>query len=318
MRKKISIVIPTFNEEPNVKALYQAIRQCFNGDLPEDDYEILFIDNDSQDGTRAIIESLCMEDRSVKAIFNARNFGQFNSPYYGLCQVTGDCAILVCADFQDPIDLIPVFVKEWKAGNKIVIGIKTSSMENRAMFALRSLYYKILRRFSDVDQIEHFTGFGLYDKAFLDVLRNIDDSLPFLRGLVAELGFHRKEIPYQQAKRRAGKTSNNWYKLYDAGMLGITSYTKIGPRIASIAGLSVSFLSFCVGLIYLILKLVYWDRFAAGTAPILIGMFFLGSIQIFFIGVLGEYIMTINSRVQKRPLVVEERRLNFAVDSKNE
>ena len=207
--------------------------------------------------------------------------------------------------------MIPKYVKEWENGYKIVIGIKKSSQENPVMYWLRGCYYKLIKKLSDVEQIEQFTGFGLYDKRFIEVLRNLDDPTPFLRGIVAELGFRRKEIPYEQPLRRAGKTSNNFYRLYDAAMLSITSYTKAGLRLATIFGSICSAVSMIVAIVYLVLKLIYWDRFAAGMAPLLIGMGFLGSVQIFFIGLVGEYILTINARVMKRPLVVEEERINF-------
>lgn len=258
------------------------------------------------------INSYDLQERSeIKAIFNAKNFGQFNSPYYGLMQTTGECVILMCADFQDPIDMIPKFVEEWEAGNKIVIGIKSKSKENKIMYFLRSCYYKLIKKMSSVEQIEHFTGFGLYDRGFIEVLKELDDPTPFLRGIVAELGYKRKDIEYQQEKRRAGKTHNNWYSLYDAAMLGFTSYTKVGMRIATIAGFILSGISVVVALIYLVLKLIFWYRFVAGMTPILLGIFIFGSIQLFFIGLLGEYIMNINSRVTHRPLVIEEERVNF-------
>ena len=309
--KKISILIPTYNEEENVTPLYEAIIAVFQPYAGRYDYEIVFIDNKSKDRTRTKLCALCEADTHVKAIFNVKNFGQFNSPFYGLCQATGDCTITMCADFQDPVEMIPKFIAEWEHGYKIVIGIKTSSQEHGIMYYFRSQYYKFVKKFSEVELIEHFTGFGLYDRTFIDILRKLEDPMPFMRGIVAELGFDRKEMPYHQAKRRTGKTSNNWYRLYDAGMLGITSYTKIGLRMATLIGFLVSVLSFFTGLIYLILKLIYWDRFAAGTAPILIGMFFLGALQIFFIGLLGEYILVMNARIMKRPLVVEEQRINF-------
>lgn len=258
------------------------------------------------------MRSLCAADkRHIKAIFNAKNFGQFNSPVYGICQTDGDCTILICCDFQDPLDLIPKFVREWENGYKIVTGIKTTSHENRFIRFLRTCYYKLIKKFSDVEQIEHFTGFGLYDKTFVDVLRNLDDPAPFLRGIVAELGFKRKDIPYDQPRRRAGKTKNNFYTLYDAAMLSFTSYTKIGLRIATIGGFIMSFISFIVAMVYLILKLCNWDSFPMGNAPILIGVFLLGSVQLFFIGLLGEYVLSINTRVMRRPLVIEEERINF-------
>lgn len=309
--KKISIVVPTYNEEENVAPLSEAIISEFEKNLPEYDYEIIFIDNDSQDKTRNILRELASQNKRIKVIFNAKNFGQFNSPYYGLLQSTGDCTILVCADFQDPIDMIPRFVHEWEKGYKIVIGQKTSSRENRIMYSLRTLYYKIIKRFSNVEQIEHFTGFGLYDRTFIEVLKNLKDPTPFLRGIVAELGFKRKEIPYEQQKRRAGKTSNNFYRLYDAAMLSFTSYTKIGLRLATFLGFFIAVVSFAVAFVYLVLKLIYWDRFVAGTTPLLLGMLFLGAVILLFLGLLGEYILSINLRVMNRPLVIEEERLNF-------
>lgn len=309
--KKISIVVPTYNEEENVKPLSEAIIEELGKSLPEYDYEIIFIDNDSQDNTRAILRAMTSENKKIKAIFNAKNFGQFNSPYYGLLQSTGDATILMCADFQDPIDMVPKFVHEWENGYRIVIGQKVTSKENKFMYWARSVYYKTIKKYSDVEQIEHFTGFGLYDKDFINVLRDLKDPTPFLRGIVAELGFKRKEIPYEQQLRRAGKTSNNFYRLFDAAMLGFTSYTKVGLRLATFVGAGVAFISFIIALVYLILKIIYWDRFVAGTAPIIIGMFFLGSIQLLFLGFMGEYVLSMNQRIMNRPLVVEEERINF-------
>lgn len=309
--KKISILIPAYNEEENVEPISKAVINMLSKDLPNYDYEIIFIDNDSTDDTRNILRRLCSENNKIKAIFNAKNFGQFNSPYYGLTQTSGDCTVLLCCDFQDPIEMIPQFVKEWENGYKIVSAIKTTSKENKIMRLLRTIYYKTIKKMSDVEQIEHFTGFGLYDRSFIEVLKNLDDPTPFLRGIVAELGFRRKDIPYQQQKRAAGKTHNNWATLYDAAMLSFTSYTKVGLRIATIIGFLFSACSLVVAFIYLIMKLLYWDRFVAGTIPILLAVCILGSVQLFFIGLLGEYVLSINRRVMKRPLVVEEERINF-------
>ncbi len=309
--KTISILIPCYNEEENVEPIAQAVIEILDRELPQYDYELVFIDNDSQDNTRPILRQMCSQNPKIKAIFNARNFGQFNSPYHGLLQVTGDCVIAMVADFQDPVELIPKYVKAWEEGYKIVIGIKTSSKENPVMYWLRSCYYKTIRRLSDVEQIEHFTGSGLYDREFIEVLRRLDDPTPFLRGIVAELGYKRKEIPYEQPKRRAGKTHNNFYRLYDAAMLSVTSYTKAGLRLATFVGAISCTLSLLVAFVYLIMKLIWWDRFPAGMAPMLLGMLFLGSVQIFFIGMIGEYVLSINQRVMKRPLVIEEERLNF-------
>ena len=315
-KKTISIMVPTYNEEENVVLMYEALKNIFQKELKKYNYEILFIDNKSQDKTRTLIREICAKDKNVKAIFNAQNFGQFNSPYYGLISTTGDCTISVAADFQDPVEMIPKFVKEWEKGYKIVIGIKNKSEESKLVYALRSLYYKMIKKFSEVEQIEHFTGFGLYDKDFIEVLKNLDDPDPYLRGIVAELGFERKEIPFTQPKRQRGKSSNNWYRLYDAAMLGITSYTKIGLRLATFVGFIISFLSVFVALIYLVLKLCNWNSFQAGIAPIIIGVFLLGGMQIFFIGFLGEYILNINQRIMHRPLVVVEEKLNFEGEKK--
>lgn len=310
-KKTISVMIPTFNEEENARPIYEAVRDEIRVSLPEYDYEILFIDNKSQDGTRQVIEGICARDKRVKAIFNAKNFGQFNSPYYGLIHTVGDCTITMCADFQDPVELIPTFVHEWEKGYKIVIGRKTKSQEAPIMYFLRGCYYKLIRKMSSVEMIEQFTGFGLYDKSFVKILSDLNDPTPFIRGIVAELGPERKEIEYMQPKRRAGKTHNNWYSLFDAAMLSFTSYTKAGMRLAEFLGFIVSAISFLIGLWYLIAKLIWWDSFTAGYAPTMIAVFFMGGVQLAFLGFLGEYIMAMNTRIMNRPLVVEEQRLNF-------
>lgn len=309
-KKLISIMIPCFNEVENVVPMSEAVIHEMEEKLPQYDYELMFIDNCSTDGTRDKLETLCAQNKKIKAIFNAKNFGQFNSPFYGMCQTSGDCTITMCCDFQDPIDLIPRFVAEWEKGYKIVAAIKTQSEENKVMRFLRTCYYKLIRKMSSVEQIEHFTGTGLYDKSFIDTLRHLDDPVPFLRGIVAELGPKRKDIPYTQAKRRAGHTHNNWYTLYDAAMLSFTSYTKVGLRVATIAGFIFSALTMLMAVLYFIAKLLWWDKFPMGTAPILIGVFFIGSIQLFFTGLVGEYILSINTRIMHRPLVVEDRRIN--------
>ena len=309
--KTISIMIPCYNEEENVGPMSEAIVNLFTTELNSYDYELLFIDNNSTDRTRELLRDICRKNSKIKAIFNAKNFGQFNSPFHGMLQTSGDCTIAMVCDFQDPIELIPQYIREWENGYRIVIGIKTSSKENPIMFHLRGLYYKFIKKFSNVEQIEHFTGSGLYDKSFINILRDLKDPTPFMRGLVAELGYKRKEIPYEQPRRRAGKTHNNFYTLYDAAMLSITSYTKIGLRLCTFLGMICGAISFIIGIVYLILKLIWWDNFAAGMAPIVIGIFFLGAIQLFFIGFIGEYILSINQRVMNRPLVVEEERINF-------
>ncbi|MBQ5404411.1 MAG: glycosyltransferase family 2 protein [Bacteroidales bacterium] len=309
--KTISILIPCFNEQENVIAISRAIEEEIQKNLPQYDYEIIFIDNDSQDNTRPLIRELCKQNPKIKAIFNARNFGQFNSPYYGILQTIGDCTIPICADFQDPVEMIPKFVHEWENGAKIVAAVKSESDENKLVRFLRTCYYKLIKKISPVEQIEHFTGFGLYDRTFVEVLRNLKDPTPFMRGIVAELGYKKVILKYRQAKRRAGKTHNNWYSLFDAAMLSFTSYTKAGLRIATFFGIIVSTICFLIVLFYLGYKIIYWDNFNAGMTPLIIGVFLLGGLQLFFIGFIGEYIMSINDRIKNRPLVIEEERINF-------
>ncbi|WP_026504111.1 glycosyltransferase family 2 protein [Butyrivibrio sp. NC3005] len=311
--KKISILIPCFNEVENVEAISSAVEKEITTSLPEYDYEIAFIDNASTDGTRDKIEAICASNPKIKAIFNVTNFGQFNSPFYGMCALDGDCVIPICADFQDPVEMITVFVHEWEKGHRIVSGVKTSSRENGFIYLLRTAYYKLIKNMSSTQMIEHFTGFGLYDKTFIQLLRNLNDPVPFIRGIVAEYGsgFNLKLIPYEQPKRRAGKTHNNFYTLYDAAMLSITSYTKVGLRLATIVGFICSLLSFGVAVVYLFMKLTNWYGFDAGQAPLIVGLFFFMSIELFFIGLMGEYILNINTRTIHRPLVVEEKRINF-------
>ncbi len=310
-------MIPCFNEQENIVAITDAVVAQME-QLPQYDYEIVCIDNDSTDNTRPLLREICKKNKKIKAIFNVKNFGQFNSPVYGMLQTTGDCTISICADFQDPVELIPEFLKYWEEGYQIVHGVKSSSQESKLVYWLRGLYYKTVRKYSTVEQIDQFTGFGLYDRSFLDVLRKLNDPTPFIRGLVGELGGKRKAIEYEQPKRRAGKTHNNWYSLYDAAMLGLTSYTKIGLRVATFIGAIIAVISIIIALVYLVMKLTNWYNFNAGQAPILIGMFFLGAVQLLFLGIIGEYILSMNRRIMKRPLVVEEERINFGEDEKNE
>ena len=310
-KKLISVVVPTYNEQENVVPLTDTLVKIFSEELPEYNYEIIFIDNHSKDNTKALIRQICSENPNVKAIFNARNFGQMRSPVYGFKQAYGDCVVRLNADFQDPPSLIPTFVREWEKGHKIVIGIKEKTEEGFFMAFVRRQYYKFLRKITDIGHIENFTGFGLFDKAFVDVVRNIHDPMPYFRGMVAEFGFEYKTILYQRPNRRAGKSKNHFYTLYDVAMIGITSYSKVMLRLASFLGFTIGGLSFLVALVYFILKLVHWDWFRSGIAPLVIGVFFLGGVQLFFIGLLGEYVLAINLRVLDRPLVVEEERLNF-------
>ena len=316
--KKISVMIPCYNEEENVVPMSEAIVRLFEDELSAYDYELLFIDNDSTDRTRPLLRQICAQNRHIKAILNVRNFGQNNSPFYGLLQTTGDCTIGMSCDFQDPVELIPQYVKEWENGYKIVIGIKNRSKENPIIYRLRSVYYKTIKKLSNIEQIEHFTGSGLYDRDFIEILRSLNDPTPFIRGIVAELGYKRKEIYFEQPKRRAGRTHNNFYTLYDAAMLSFTTYTKVGLRVATFMGCGIGVLSFVIGLTYLILKLTHWYTFTAGIAPVLIGVFFLGAVQLFFLGLMGEYILSMNQRIINRPLVIEEERINFEGENENE
>lgn len=308
--KKISIMVPCYNEEENVVPMSEALVAQME-QLPQYDYEILFIDNCSQDNTRPLLREICAKNPKIRAIFNSKNFGQFNSPYYGICQTTGDCTLCVCCDFQDPIEMIPKLIAEWEEGYKIVIGVKTSSKESKFMYFLRSIYYKMIRKLSKVEQIEHFTGFGLYDKSFVDVLRDLDDPTPFLRGIVAELGPKIKRVEYEQAQRRAGKTSNNFFSLYDAAMLSFTSYTKFGLRFASFLGILLSVLGVIGEIVALVFRIVNPFLFSTATLATVMAIFIVGGLQLFFIGFLGEYIMAMNTRIMKRPLVIEEERINF-------
>ena len=309
--KKISVVLPTYNEEDNVIPLSEEIINIFNNELNNYKYEIIFIDNYSNDNTRLNIVKLCQENGNIKAIFNAKNFGHIRSPYYGLLQMQGDCVIIMSSDFQEPPKMIVDFVREWESGYKIVVGIKNKSKENPIMYFIRNIYYKLIKNISETEHIDHFTGFALYDKKFIEVLRRLEDTQPYLRGIVSELGYNRKEIFYEQQNRRSGKTKNNWYSLYNVAMLGITSYSKIVLRLATIFGFVSSIITFILGFITLITKLLNWNNYPIGIAALMVGVFFIGSVQLFFIGLLGEYILNINTRVMKRPLVIEEKRINF-------
>jgi len=308
--KLISIVTPCYNEEENVDDVYQQVKAVFSH-LPNYTYEHIFIDNASTDTTTHKLKVLAATDNNVKIIVNARNFGHIRSPYHALLQAKGDAVILLVADLQDPPTLIEDFVKKWEAGYKIVIGAKPKSHESRLMFAIRRLGYHWIGKISDVKLIKNFTGFGLYDKQVIKVLHSYDDPYPYFRGMIADIGFDIAEIPYVQPKRQRGKTKNNFYTLYDIGMLGITSYSKIPLRIATLSGFFLAAISFFISIIFFICKLVFWNSFTLGTAPILIGLFFFSSVQLFFIGLLGEYVASINTRVMKRPLVVEKERINL-------
>lgn len=309
--KKISVILPTYNEEDNVIPLSKEIVNIFNNELNNYDYEIIFTDNNSIDSTREKIISLCQENKNIKAIFNAKDFGQFRSPFNAMINANGDCVILMVSDFQDPPKIIVDFVREWESGYKIVIGIKNKSKENLIMRFIRSLYYKLMKYISDIEHIEHFTGTGLYDKSFIKTISVLDDPDPYIRGIVSELGYKIKKINYEKQNRKAGKSKNNFFTLYNIAMISITNYSKIVLRLATMIGFLFSFLSFIFGLIYFIYKIIYWHSFNVGIAPLILGVFFIGSIQLFFLGLIGEYIVNINDRLMKRPLVIEEKRINF-------
>lgn len=275
------------------------------------DYEHIFIDNDSKDKSQSILRRLAKEDKKIKVIINNRNFGQVRSPNYGLLQATGDAVILLVADLQDPPEMIETFIHKWREGYKVVLGVKTESEESSLMFTIRKAYYNFVTRVSDTELTKNNTGFGLYDKKVMDILKEIQDPYPYFRGLISELGFESAKIEYTQPVRKRGITSNNFYKLYDYAMLGITSHSKVPLRLATMAGFTLSALSFVAALIYLVLKLVFWNQFQLGIAPMLIGVFFFMSVQLFFIGIIGEYVGFIHTQVMKRPLVTEKERINF-------
>lgn len=311
--KKISILVPTFNEEENIDLVYQRVTSVMEKQLSHYDFELVFIDNGSTDHTRPLIEALCAKDSRVKAIYNAKNFGYSRSHYYGLTQMYGDAVMLLHADLQNPPELIPTFVEKWEKGAKVVIGIKNKSKENIFVYWIRSIYYKMMKHMSEVEQIEHFTDFELLDQSFINVLRQIDDPQPYLRGIVSELGFGMEKIYYTQNRREHGKSYANFFKLYDFAMMGITSYSKTLLRMATFIGGGLSVVSLIISVVAFIQKLLHWSDFPIGTAALTVGVFFLGGVELFFIGILGEYVLSINSRTIKRPLVIEERRINFDI-----
>lgn len=308
-RKLISIVTPCYNEVDNIDELYQRITAVM-ATLPYD-YEHICIDNCSTDGTVKKIKEIAARDKRVKLIVNARNFGHIKSPYYGILQSRGDACVLIASDLQDPPEMIVEFVKKWEEGFKIVLAVKPESEESSIMFFLRKTYYRFITKISEVPLVQNATGAGLFDRAVIDILRNIQDSYPYFRGLLCEIGFPIALVPFKQPRRQRGITKNNFYTLYDIAMLGITNHSKIPLRLMAMSGFLLAFLSLIVALLFFVAKLLYWDSFQLGTAPILIGIFFFGAIQAFFIGVLGEYIGSIHTQVRNMPLVVEMERVNF-------
>lgn len=309
--KTVTVVIPTYNEEANIENAYNRVKKVFETTLVNYAFNILFIDNASKDKSREIIRELAVKDSRVQAIFNATNFGFSKSSFYGLSQAEGDCAVMMYADMQDPPEVIPEFVKKWEEGYKVVAGIKSKSKENPIMYAIRGLYYKFIDKISETEHIKQFDGFGLYDASFVKVLRELKDSLPYLRGLVAEIGPERAYVEYEQDTRKAGKTSFNFMRYYDVAMLGITSSSKAILRLATFVGMTLSVICFIIAIATFVLKIMYWDYYEVGTAAIIIGIFFVGGIQTFFLGFLGEYIVNINIRTMNHPVVIEGERINM-------
>lgn len=308
--KKISVLVPTYNEESNVVLISEAIIDQLEK-IPNYDYELVFIDNDSTDSTRELIRKLCSSNSKIKAIFNAKNYGQFNSPYYGMMQCTGDCVILMVADFQDPVDLIPRYIQEWENGYKIVLSKKTSSRENRIVYGLRQFYYNFMKKHSTIDYLEQVTGTGLYDRDFIKVMGSIEDSRPVLRAIVAEDGYKIKTIEYDQQKRKSGKSSNNFLSYYDAAVQNLTAYTKIGIRLIMIVGLLLTAVSLVTFVVVLTYKLINWNTFQ-GYPLLMYILLGLGiSMNMLFMGIVGEYVMDTNIRMRKKPLVIESERINF-------
>ncbi len=306
----ISVMTPCYNEEGNVGELYAQVKSSINS-LPGYSYEHIFIDNASTDGTVRELKAIAARDKNLKIIINTRNFGHIRSPHHALFQTSGQAVIAMAADLQDPPALIPDFVRKWEAGYKIVMGVKPESEENWLMFRIRKAYYGFLGRIANIKIVKNYTGFGLYDREVIEILRQIDDPYPYFRGLVADLGFEATTIEFRQPRRKHGITHNNFFTLYDMAMLGITSYSKLPLRLATMLGFIMALSSFLVSLGYLAMKLLFWYRFTFGQAPLLIGIFFLGSIQLLFIGIIGEYIGSIYTQVQHRPLVIEKERVNF-------
>lgn len=310
-RKLISIVTPTFNESDNIEELYRRVNEAINPLRNNYDFELICIDNASDDGTIELLKILSERDKSFKVILNQRNFGHIRSPYYGILQSGGDATIYLASDLQDPPELIPDFIREWELGYKLVMATKPASQESRFLFGLRKAYYDILNSMSEVAIVKDSTGFGLYDKAVIEHLKNINDPYPFLRGLICELGYDVKRLPFNQPKRIRGISKNNFYTLYDIAMLGLISHSKLPMRIASFVGFTIGIISIIAAIIYLALKILFWSSIPFGFAPIAIGVFFLMGMMMVMIGILGEYISSINTYLQRRPIVVEKERINF-------
>lgn len=306
----ISVMTPCFNEEGNVREMYDAVKAIF-AKLPQYRYEHIFIDNASKDRTPVILRELAAQDKNVKVILNARNFGHVRSGYYALLQARGDAVIALACDFQDPPDLIPEFLQRWEAGSKVVLGVKESADESGLFYAIRDRYYRMLARIADIELVRQSTGFGCYDQAVIEALRKIDDPYPYFRGLIAEIGYEPSLVPFRQPARKRGISSQNFYTLYDLAFLGIVNHSKVPLRMATMTGFALAIVSLLVALGYLAAKLLFWNQFSLGIAPILIGFFFLTSVQLFFIGIVGEYIGSIYTQVRHHPHVFEKDRINF-------
>lgn len=308
--KLISIVTPCYNEEENVEDLYRQVKEVFDS-LEGYVYEYIFIDNASKDNTVKILKEIAKKDKNVKIIVNVRNFGHIRSPYYAFLQAKGDAIVQIFADLQEPPRIIKDFIKKWEEGYKIVIGVKNKSEENPVIFALRKLYYRLIGVLSEAEQIKNFSGFGLYDRKFIDIMKQLDDPYPYFRGLIADIGFERAEIEFVQQKRKKGKSHNNFYTLYDMAMLGFVNHSKAPLRMAAFIGFIMAICSFLTAVFYFVYKIIFWNSFQVGIAPIIIGFFFFSSIQLCFIGIIGEYIGATYTQVRRRPLVVEKERINF-------
>ena len=311
--KKISIVSSAFNEQDNIETLYLAVKEQMAKWKDKYEYEQIILDNCSTDDTLKKLRDLAAKDKHLKVIVNARNFGHIRSPYYGILQATGDAVIYLASDLQDPPELISEFIAQWEKGTPVVLGQKKQSLENKLFFAVRKFYYWLLNLVNDsgAELVQNCTGFGLYDRAVVEQLRRLADPYPYLRGLVCELGYSKVLIPFVQPTRRSGFTKNNFYTLYDNAMIGFTNHSKVPLRLAALGGFVLGAISFLLACVYLILKLCFWNRFPMGTAPILLAVLFFASVQLVFLGVLGEYIGAILTQVLKRPLVIERERINF-------
>lgn len=309
--KRISIITACYNEEENIAEVYAQVKDVFVNKLPQYNYEHVFIDNASEDKTVEILRGIAATDPNVKVIVNARNFGHIRSPFHGIMQCSGDAVISIVADLQDPPEMIVDFICKWEEGYKIVIAVKEQSYESQWMFKLREAYYNLLHRLSEVEIFKGFTGFGLYDKKIIDFMREFDDPYPFFRGLIAEIGFKAAKIPYTQPARPRGISKNNFYTLYDMGILGIINNSKVPLRIATFLGFLLSFVSFMTAIIYTIVKLINWGSMPLGVAPLVIGSAFMFGVVLFFLGIIGEYIGAIYTQILKRPRVFESERINF-------